>query len=73
MVGRAGAGLERDPAQRDQRLLQRTGGGIKCDRLGAGMLDEDFHVVLQVLPDARQVVRHLDAVLAQMPGGADSR
>ena len=35
--------------------------------------DVDIHVIVQVLADARQVVHHLDAVLAEMLGRADAR
>ena len=39
----------------------------------AGVLDVDLEVVLEVLADARQVVAHVDADRAQLPGVTDPR
>ena len=46
---------------------------VERDRLGAAIDRARLEVVLQIVPDARQVVHHLDAVLPQMLGRADAR
>ena len=74
MVGGARAAAEEGPLHADQELAQRAlHHGIEGDRLQAGVLDIGLEMVLQVLPDAGQVLDHRDLELPQMIGGTDAR
>ena len=72
MVGRTEPGFERDPAHADQPHLQQAGRRMERDRPGAGVLEIEFQMVLQVCADAGQIVDDPDAVFLQMPGRADA-
>src|SRR3546814_11541321 len=72
VAGGAEAGPEEKPVDADQRLVPRLQRRVERDRLRAGVLHVDLQVVLQVLADARQVVRDGDALRLQFVGRADA-
>ncbi len=73
MVGGAEAGLEEQPFGADQRLGERVEDRIERDRLERFLLDVEFHMVLQIAPDAGAVGDDLDAVALQLLGRSDAR
>lgn len=72
LVGSAEAGFEEHPLRADNPLHVPGQPGVERDRLQAGLLEIEFHMVLQVGADARPVVFHLYAHLLQMLPGADA-
>ena len=68
------AGAVEQPLEPHQRLLEGAlDAVVERDRLGAAIDRARLEVVLQVVPDARQLVHDLDAVLAQVLGRPDAR
>ena len=67
-------GAVEQPFEPHQRLLERAADAVvQRDRLGAAIDRARLEVVLQIVPDARQLVHHLDAVRAQVLGRPDPR
>ena len=64
MIRRSQALAEQQPLGADAQLIPGSGCAVQRKRLGAGMLDIDLEMVLQVLADTGQMGAHLDAVTA---------
>ena len=73
LVGRAKAGFPKHPLQPDLHFAADVPVGKQRDRLGCGLLDVEFQMILQVLADAGAVCDNLYPVFAQMRGGTNAR
>jgi hypothetical protein len=71
--GGADALAGQEPLHAAHRHAVRLGISVERDRLGAVLLDIHLQVLLEILPDAGQVVLHRDAGLLQMVRRADTR
>ncbi|MCY1359422.1 hypothetical protein D9M69_459920 [compost metagenome] len=72
LVAGAEAGAPEHPLRADLRLVPPLQRRVQRDRLLAGVLQVHLQVVLEVLADARQVVHHRHAEIAQQRRRADA-
>src|SRR5690242_16374285 len=73
MIGGAEARLEQQPFDADEPLGKEIETRQQRDRLERFHLEIDFEMVLQILPNARQIVNRLDADRFEMSGITDAR
>ena len=66
LVGGAKTGFEEQPLSADHRLGKQIQLRIERNRLGAGLLDIQFQMILQIAANAWTVGQNLDSVFAQM-------
>ena len=56
MIGGAESGLEQQPFKPDHALGDQIHLAVERDRLRAGHLKKYFQMVMEILPDARQIM-----------------
>ncbi len=72
LVAGADAGAVEQPLCTDGRLVPPQQRRVEGHRLGAGVLQIEFQVILQVFADARQVMYHGDVQAFEQAGRADA-
>ena len=72
VVRRAGAFAQEEPLRADERTLPFRQRGLEGYRLGAGVLDVDLQVVLQVFPHSRNTGDCVDAEFLEFVRSTDA-